>query len=105
MDPNDEDMMQLLILGMAWLAGAALGTFFFGGLWWTVRALIGSARGALYMLGSLLLRMGVAGLGFYLVAGGQWQRMLACLLGFLMARTAVLHLSSAFANRGRHHAP
>ncbi|PLY39603.1 ATP synthase subunit I [Janthinobacterium sp. ROICE36] len=97
--------MQALTLSLAWLAGTALGTLFYGGLWWTVRAITGAARGALYLFGSLLLRMGVSALGFYLVAGGQWQRMLVCLLGFLMARAAVLYLSAASARKEGRHAP
>lgn len=94
--------MPILTLSLAWLAGAALGAFFFGGLWWTVRALVGAARGAWYVLASLLLRMAVTGLGFYLVAGSQWQSMLACLLGFLMARSAVLRLARFPSEEGQH---
>ena len=41
------------------------------------------------LLASAVLRIGVALGGFYLVAGGDWARMLLCLLGFLLARLAV----------------
>lgn len=86
-------MNDTLALGLAWLAGATLGALFFGGLWWTVRKSLFSAKPALWMFGSLLLRMGVTMTGFYLVAGGDWQRLFSCLVGFLMARQLVTRLT------------
>lgn len=69
--------------------GALLGAFFFGGLWWTVRKSLASPRPALWILGSLLLRMGITLAGFYWVGGGHWERLLLCLLGFLAARLLI----------------
>jgi len=86
-------MNDTLALVLAWLAGGALGAFFFGGLWWTVRKSLTSARPALWMFGSLLLRMGVTMTGFYFVTGGDWQRLLSCLVGFVMARQLVTRLT------------
>jgi len=86
-------MNEPLSLVAALAAGALLGAMFYGGLWWTVRQGVSSKRAALWFLGSLLLRMGVALAGFYLVAGGQWQRLLLCLLGFVTARLAVTRLT------------
>jgi len=74
-------------------AGAFLGALFYGGLWWTVRRGVSSRRAALWFLGSLVLRMSVALAGFYLVANGNWQRLLVCLLGFAMARLAAAWLT------------
>jgi F1F0 ATPase subunit 2 len=39
--------------------------------------------------GSFLLRVGVAVAGFYLVSRGDWRRLVACLVGFLIARVAI----------------
>ena len=86
-------MNELLSPASASIAGAALGVMFYGGLWWTVRRGVSSRRAALWFFGSLLLRMGVALAGFYFVAGGQWQRLLLCLLGFVTARVAVAWLT------------
>jgi F1F0 ATPase subunit 2 len=61
-----------------------LGAIFFGGLWWTVRKSRFVPRPALWFLGSLLLRMSITLAGFYLVSDGHWERLLACLLGFVM---------------------
>ncbi len=78
---------------LATLAGTALGAIFFGGLWWTARRGAASPQPALWFLGSLLLRMGIVLSGFYAVAGGHWERMLACLLGFVVARAVVMRLT------------
>jgi F1F0 ATPase subunit 2 len=86
-------MNEPLSLAFALAAGVLLGAMFYGGLWWTVRRGVSSKRVALWFLGSLLLRMGVALAGFYFVAGGHWQRLLLCLLGFVIARLAVTRLT------------
>ena len=86
-------MNEPLSVVSALVAGALLGAMFYGGLWWTVRRGVSSKRVALWFLGSLLLRMGVALAGFYFVAGGHWQRLLLCLLGFVLARLAVTWLT------------
>ena len=86
-------MNETLALVLAWIAGGALGAFFFGGLWWTVRKSLASDKPALWVFGSLLLRMGVTMGGFYLVGGGDWQRSLSCLVGFVMARQLVTRLT------------
>ena len=82
-----------LTLILAWVAGGMLGVFFFGGLWWTVRKGLSSKRAVLWFSVSLLLRMGVAVAGFYVVGQGRWERLVACLLGFFMARLVVTWLT------------
>ena len=85
-------MNETLPLALAWLAGGALGAIFFGGLWWTVRKGVSSPRPALWFFGSLLLRMSIVLAGFYFVSGGQWRRLVACLVGFIIARVVVTWL-------------
>jgi F1F0 ATPase subunit 2 len=75
------------------LAGVVLGGVFFGGLWWTVRRGLASARPALGFMGSLGVRVAVTLGGIYGVAGDQWQRLLAVLLGFWLGRALVLRLT------------
>ena len=86
-------MNETLMLVVAGAVGLVLGAVFFGGLWWTVRKGVSSPRPALWFLGSMLLRMGIVLAGFYFVGGGQWQRLLACLLGFVIARFLVMWLT------------
>ena len=78
---------------LALVAGVLLGAIFFGGLWWTVRKGVSSKQPALWFLGSLLLRMSIALAGFYFVSRGHWERLLVCLLGFVMARLVVTRLT------------
>ena len=78
------------ILAMALLAGVLLGGFFFGGLWWTVQKSLTSERPELWVLGSMLLRTSVILVGFYIVSQGHWSRLVACLLGFMIARVVVV---------------
>jgi F1F0 ATPase subunit 2 len=86
-------MTETLALALAWMAGGVLGAIFFGGLWWTVRKGVSSKQPALWFSGSLLLRMSIALAGFYFVSGGHWERLVLCLLGFVMARLAVTWLT------------
>ena len=78
---------------VACFAGLLLGALFFGGLWWTVRKCLTTAHPALWLLGSALIRMSIALAGFYFVSDGQWQRLLACMVGFIIARLIVTRLS------------
>jgi F1F0 ATPase subunit 2 len=77
-------------LALAFIAGALIGAFFFGGLWWTVQQGVTSGMPGLWFLGSLLLRTGFLLVGFYIVSTGHWSRLVACLLGFLIARFGVV---------------
>ena len=84
----------MLPLALAATAGCALGALFFGGLWWTVRKAVSSQRPAFWLFGSLLLRTSATLAGFYFVGGGQWQRLLTCCLGFVLARFIVMRLTA-----------
>jgi F1F0 ATPase subunit 2 len=85
----------IVALVLALLAGVLLGTIFFGGLWWTIRKGLSSKQPAALFFFSLLLRTGMAMGGFYFVARGDWRRLLACLLGFFLARILVTRLTRA----------
>ena len=78
---------------LAGMTGWVLGVIFFGGLLWTVRKVVSSPAPARWLLSSALLRMSVTLLGFYLVSGGSWQRMIACLIGFLAGRLSVFWMT------------
>ncbi|MDA3878655.1 MAG: ATP synthase subunit I [Halothiobacillus sp.] len=86
-------MNETLSLILSLVAGVGLGAVFYGGLWWTVCRGLASPKPALWFIGSLLLRTGVTLGGFYLVSDGLWQRLLLCLLGFVIARPMVTWLA------------
>jgi len=71
---------------LAILGGFALGLFYFGGLWLTVRKGLFSAHPALLFLTSSLLRTaGVIG-GFLLISAGDPVRLLFAVGGFVAAK-------------------
>ena len=87
-----------LVIG--WAAGIGLGALFFGGLWWTVQRAVSSAQPALWFAASLLLRTGVVLAGLYWVSGGHWERMVACLVGVVMARVVVMRVTRPSGEHG-----
>ncbi len=82
-------MNEIMSLALAVVTGILLGVIFFGGLWWTIHKGVESKRPGLWFFGSLLLRTGIALVGFYFIGNGHWERMMVCLLGFVMARIIV----------------
>ena len=103
-------MNETLSLLLALVTGVLLGAMFFGGLWWTVKKGVSSKRSALWFLGSLLLRTSIALAGFIAMARGQWERLLLCLLGFILARLIVTRLTQMaekppYVAQGASHAP
>ena len=86
-------MLELLPLTTALASGALLGALFFGGLWWTVARAVSSPRPALWLFGSKLARTALVLGGFYLVGGGQLERWLLCLFGFVLARLVTFALT------------
>lgn len=92
-------MNEIVSLLLVWCLGALMGGFFFGGLWWTIQKSVLSAHPALWLLTSLLLRMGVTLIGFYLVlsyelGGTTLQGLLICLFGFVLARLLISKMSN-----------
>jgi F1F0 ATPase subunit 2 len=86
-------MNNVSALLVAALFGAMLGACFFGGLWWTVQKGVTSNHPALWFFGSTLLRTGLVLTGFFFVSSGDWRKLLACLLGFFVARIMVTRLT------------
>jgi F1F0 ATPase subunit 2 len=85
---NDLGALSVVLMG-----GFLLGAFFFGGLLWTVQKGLTSERPVLWFFGSTLLRVSFVLAGFYFMAGGDWRKLLVCLLGFVIARVVVTRLT------------
>ena len=81
--------MNVVSIFLRLLAGAALGIFFYMGLWVTVRALLTTRHPTLLTLGSFLIRTLVVLAGFLFLMKGRWQYALTCVTGFMMGRVAV----------------
>ena len=74
--------------------GIVVGFLYFGGLWATVRALPRSRRPAQVAMASLVLRMTVLLLFFYVLAAWfhTWEIPVAAAIGLMVARTFLILL-------------
>ncbi len=88
-------MNEILFMSLAFIAGLALGTFFFGGLWLTVKKSINAKIPAIWIISSFFLRVGIVMVVFYFVGNGSWQRLIVCLAGFIIARFIVTYLTKS----------
>lgn len=88
-------MNEIVKVMIFFLAGAGIGIFYFGGLWWTLRKLSRSRRPHLLTLSSFLVRSGfcLAGL-FWIAREGRWEYMVSSLLGIIGARWVLIRLLS-----------
>lgn len=77
-------------LAVSLLVGAALGLFYFGGLWLTVHRARRAAHPYRLLAGSFLVR--VAGLlaALWLIMSSGWQHVAVAMVGFLIARQALV---------------
>jgi F1F0 ATPase subunit 2 len=87
-------MSEAFLLTVALLAGILLGAIFYGGLWWTVRRGVVSKTLGAWLIGSFVLRTVIAVGGFYVVSHGDLRSLLACLLGFIVARIGATRLTA-----------
>jgi F1F0 ATPase subunit 2 len=77
-------------LVFALVAGGLISLFYFGGLWWTVRQVPHVKNGGMLLLASFIGRAAITLAGFYLAADGRWERLLACLAGFILVRAVMV---------------
>ena len=85
-------MNEMISMVLILSAGVLLGAVFFGGLWLSIEKGRKSKHPALWFSGSLLLRMSITLAGFYFVGHVHWERMMICLLGFIIARFILVRL-------------
>jgi F1F0 ATPase subunit 2 len=78
------------VLALSLAGGGLLGALYFGGLWWSVRRGVLSARPAGWFFGSLIVRLSVAMAGFYLASRSGAGAFLTCLAGFIAVRVAMV---------------
>ena len=80
-------------LAIALASGLAAGFLFYGGLWFTVKRGLAMKRPQLLFAISFLLRSAVVVLTLYFAGAGQWQRLLVCAAGLLVARIIVTYVT------------
>lgn len=74
---------------VSFAAGILIGAFFYGGLWFTVRALLVTCHPVLLTISSYWFRTVIALVAFLFAMNGSWQNALACLAGFGFGRVVV----------------
>lgn len=84
-------MSDMIGIVVALIVGGTVGILFFGGLWWTIQRGINSQWTALWFIGSLLLRMTAVIAGFYFISQHHWPRLVACVVGFVLARLVMVN--------------
>ena len=92
---------EMLAVTLSLFAGLAIGTVFFGGLWWTTSRVAATKRPALLFVASFVVRTSFAISGLYAVGNARLERLSACLLGFFAVRFLILRLTRPATERGR----
>ena len=88
-------MIEIINIVLPFIVGLLLGIIFFGGLWFTVKKLTTSKMPALLVMGSFICRIGLVLAGFYFVGLGDWKKLVVCLIGFVVARFAVIRYTKS----------
>lgn len=88
-------MTETVYLLLAFSGGLGLGGLFFGGLRWTVLRGLSSPRPAVWFFVSYLVRMALTMLGFYVISGSHWSRLVAGLFGFVIVRSIMTRLEGS----------
>jgi F1F0 ATPase subunit 2 len=83
-------MNSTFMLALSFFMGVVLGTFYFGGLWLTIKRLPRSTQPTLLSLGSFFVRSLVCILVFYLIIGSGIGALLLCLAGFVLTKIALI---------------
>jgi F1F0 ATPase subunit 2 len=71
---------------ISFTGGILIGILFYGGLWFTVQALLVTRHPALLAISSFWARTVIALFGFLFLMDGKWHNALACLAGFALGR-------------------
>jgi len=74
----------------SFFTGLGLGGVYFAGLWETVRKLPDVEKPVRRIALSYALRMTLVLSGFYFVMQGEWERLAAAMVGFLLMRGLLL---------------
>jgi len=84
----DFELADIGTLAAALFLGMLLSGGYFIALWLTLRRLPHCRRPVMLLIPSLLARLSLLLIGFYLILKiGHWDHLLAALIGFILART------------------
>lgn len=87
----DSPVLEMFVrLAPALLAGIAVGLFYFGVMWATISSLQTARSPGVLLFVSYAGRLVVAVGAFYRIAAGQGPRLVAALIGFVLARLVLI---------------
>ena len=77
-------------LFLLFLAGMGFGLFYFGGLWLTLQKLAHRRSWTLWLGISFIVRLAVVLSGFFLLMQGNWLKLTALTMGFIVTRIVII---------------
>lgn len=80
-------------LAASLIAGGLIGTFYFGGLWLTVKRIPTSGNPHLLLVSSFFLRMAVSLAALFALIPWGWQALAAAMFGLLIARQVLIWIN------------
>jgi F1F0 ATPase subunit 2 len=88
-----------LFLVISLAAGFGFGLAYFWTLWLTVQRIPNASNPGLLMFGSYLVRTVVIVAAFVLIMDGRWPRMVALMIGFILARIVMVRREGNLAKK------
>ena len=95
-------MNDIFFLLITMIASLILGIIFFGGLWWTIHKGLESKYPAAWFILSFIIRTSIVLVGFYFILDSQWERIVAAVLGFLIARLLIMQITKLPSSEAQH---
>lgn len=81
--------VDFLSLAKAFMSGLVVGAVYCTMLWFSVRRMYSARNPMLWLAATAVPRIAVPLASFYWVMDSRWERLLACLAGFVVARIAI----------------
>jgi len=95
--------VDVTLCGLAFLWGAFLGLLYFGGLWLTLKTVLGRMRPLQWLAASAVVRLTVALAGFWMALRSGPAPLLCTLVGFFLVRVVLTRRLDRHSG-GHHHA-
>lgn len=92
-------MNEIRYLILAFVVGVALGTLFFGGLWYTVKKAVTAKISVIWIFISFILRGTIVMIGFYFISSGGWKPIIISVIGFVGSRFIIKYLTKKGDNK------
>lgn len=91
--------MTITDLAVPFFGSLLLSAVYFAALWLTIHRAAKLRRPYVWLGLSAMLRIGGLLAGFYVLMNGRWERLVACMVGFVVVRSlCVACVKSAIAN-------